>query len=438
MRPLYFIVWWFLSYSLRLFYRRVVLINSPKTFFGRTIYVSNHAASFMDPLVIACFRRPIVFFMTRSDVFTPFTRPLLWSVHMLPIYRQLDGVNTKDKNLEVFEECSKILKNQRNLLIFGEGFTDDVFVRRLKPIKKGAVRIGFSALESMKWTEKVFIAGVGCNYTEPNRLRSDLLISTSQQICLNDYREAYEQNPNKIITELTNKVESLMKSQITHVENPHLLNLHERIMILTRKGMNSESFDDNISLISRFNYSQCLANWMNEISYEKLEPLKELTDHYFDNLKKEGLSDNDIWRKKRNNYGILKFIMKILLLLPFTLLGLIHCGIPYLISKKYVEKSFKRPVFWGSTKMLFSMILIGLLNIPFIFVFSNFFDVSNWFGLLYYLMIGLFGLSAYNSMILFSTIVKIILLKKRDLNELLENRNVVYSMLVKTLPKELL
>lgn len=436
MRPLYFIVWWCLSYSLRLFFRKVETVNSPKSFFGRTIYVSNHAASFMDPLVVASFRRPIVFFMTRSDVFTPISKPLLWSVHMLPIYRQLDGVNTKEKNLEVFKECSNILKRKRNLLIFGEGFTDDVFVRRLKPIKKGALRIGFSALESMNWSEKIYIAGVGCNYTEPNRMRSDLLISTSEHICLNDFKDAYEANPNKVITELTVQVEKLMKNQITHVENPNLVHLHESIMILTRKGMNAVSFDDDYSLKSRFKYSQSLADWINNSSFEALEPLKEVSEKYFNDLKKSQLTDDDVWRMSENKLSISQEILKVIVLLPFSILGVIHCGIPYLITKKYVEKSFKRPVFWGSTKMLFSMSLIGLLNIPLIIILSDFLEVSSWYGFLYYLLIGLFGLSAYNSMNFVRRVFKNIGLRKINNTEIIKKRNQLKFLLEKTLPVE--
>lgn len=135
MRFFYFILFITLKYSLRIFYHRIKTINSPKTFLGSTIYVSNHAASFMDPLVIGGLRMPIVFFMTRSDVFTPLTKPFLWAAHMLPIYRQHDGVDTKDANQKVFAKCNKVLSFGRNLLIFGEGFTDDEFIRRLKPIK---------------------------------------------------------------------------------------------------------------------------------------------------------------------------------------------------------------------------------------------------------------------------------------------------------------
>ena len=105
MRFLYFVMYYILNYTLRLYFRNIKVHNKPSKY-GKTIYVSNHAASFMDPLVIAAFNRSVVYFLTRSDVFTPFTKPIFWIAHMLPIYRQRDGVNTKEKNNEVFRKCT--------------------------------------------------------------------------------------------------------------------------------------------------------------------------------------------------------------------------------------------------------------------------------------------------------------------------------------------
>ena len=151
MRPLYFFLKYLLKYTLWVYYPRLITVNKPKRRFARTIFACNHSASFMDPLVVAQSQPPIVFFMTRSDVFTPALKPILWASHMFPIYRDIDGENTKEKNENVFRKCYRILKYGRSLLIFSEGFTDDVFIRRLKPVKKGAVRIGFGALEDMNW-----------------------------------------------------------------------------------------------------------------------------------------------------------------------------------------------------------------------------------------------------------------------------------------------
>jgi len=172
MRPLYFIFWFALGFSFRLFFRRVKQVRPSNKRFGRTIFVSNHPSAFLDPLVISCLRKPVVFFMTRSDVFNRFTRPIFWLAHMLPIYRQQDGGNSQEKNKAVFKKATQALARNRNLLLFGEGITDDVFERRLKPIKKGAIRIGFTALEDLDWSVQIEVQGLGINYTDPGVLRS--------------------------------------------------------------------------------------------------------------------------------------------------------------------------------------------------------------------------------------------------------------------------
>ena len=399
MRLLYFILFCTLRYSLRIFYPRLKTINSPGNMFGRTIYVSNHAASFMDPLVVASFRPPIVFFLTRSDVFTKLTKPFLWAAHMLPIYRQQDGVDTKDENIRTFDECTKILKYGRNLLIFGEGFTDDVFIRRLKPVKKGAVRIGFYSLEKLNWKKKIYIAAVGCNYSDPNEMRSDLLISTSKRICLNDYRQEYEENPIKVINELTREIELLMREQITHVEDIDNLNFHENIMKLTRKGMNAKHSNTSIPLVKRWHYSQKLANWLNDRAENQLTELRSLKEElhdYFNLLGKLNVNENYLHELSLNHrINRIKELILLIVLSPTALLGLFHCGLPYLFVKRYVERSFKRKVFWGSVKLLLGMISMGILNIPFIFVIRYFIYPNYWVAFGYYALIGLFGLSAY-------------------------------------------
>lgn len=400
MRFFYLFLYFSLRLSTRLYFRKRAVFNSPKEYFGRTIYVSNHAASFMDPLLVAAFRNPIVFFMTRSDIFTPLMKPILWAAHMIPIYRQHDGEDTKGKNEEVFKICTKILSFGRNLLIFGEGFTDDVFIRRLKPVKKGAVRIGFIALEEMNWKKKVYIAAVGCNYSDPNVMRSDILISTSDKICLNDYEQAFKENPNKVINELTKLIEIKMREQITHVEDKNWTSFHENVMQLTRKGMNVENVDRTIPLESRWRYSQKLANWMNKKPLEETPELVELKaemDTYFKLLKRFKLKENYIYDFQSENKGNrTKELLYLCTMWPFALLGMIHCFIPYILVKRFTEKTFRRKVFWGSVKMLLGKASMGILNLPFIFLFHHFVYPSYWLGILYYLfVIPAFGLVAY-------------------------------------------
>lgn len=440
MRPIYLILFFTLKYTLRVFYPRQKTVNSPKEFGGRTIYVSNHAASFMDPLVVASMRNPIVFFMTRSDVFTPISRPLLWASHMLPIYREHDGQDTKGKNEEVFRKCAKILKYGRNLLIFGEGFTDDVFIRRLKPVKKGAARIGFSALEEINWKKKIYIAAVGCNYSLPNRMRSDLLVSTSDKICLNDYREAYAENPNKVITEISRRIEILMQEQITHVEVAANAPFHENMMILTRKGMNVDSFDRSIPLEKRWRYSQKLAKWLNSQNLEtntELAEVKKEAEGYFGLLKRFKLEEHLVyWKITHPSGSRMKEILTMILLFPAAILGVLHLGLPYILVKRFTEKTFKRKVFYGSVKLIVGKIAMGLFNIPVIFLFHAYVYPSWTAAIVYYFLIGIFGLAAYVWVLNFKDFKKKGIISKTDISKFVEKRAALIERLKSVLPTE--
>ena len=438
MRYLYLILKITVSYSLKVFYARIKMVNEPRRMLGRTIYVSNHAASFMDPLAIGAFYRPIVFFMTRSDIFNKYTQPLLWGCHMFPIYREHDGEDTRRKNEEVFEKCAKVLKNGRNLLVFGEGFTDDVFIRRLKPVKKGAVKIGFQTLEKINWSKNIHVAAVGCNYSSPNEMRTDLLISTSERICLNDFKTEYEDNPNRVITQLTRRIEEMMQDQITHVENKDWLSFHEHLMILTRKGMNAHNFDRSISLVDRWKYSKKLAKWLNdqdERALENLAQLKEEMEDYFKLLKRQKLEEQFIYWKE-NDGSRLKEILFLTFMLPIAIIGVVHCAIPYLIAKTFVEKSFRRKVFWGSVKLIMGMLLIAIFNIPTIFLFYHYVYPSWWLAIAYFFTIGLTGLVAYLWKLNLKNYRIKATIKKMNISKIINKRNEILAFVRRSIPTE--
>lgn len=391
----------------------------------------------MDPLVVASLRNPIVFFMTRSDVFTPLMKPILWASHMFPIYRQQDGEDTKGKNEEVFRKCTNVLSFGRNLLIFGEGFTDDVFIRRLKPIKKGAVRIGFTALEQLNWKKRVYIAAVGCNYSDPGEMRSDVLIATSDKICLNDFKEEYLAQPNKVINELTKRVEQLMQDQLTHIEDKNMAPFHENVMKLTRKGMNATCSDHSIPLEKRWRYSQNLAHWFNGNVREENESqmsLKKDLDAYFNLLKKFKLDERKVYEYSTKNGSRAKELLFMLTMWPFALLGLIHCGLPYILLKRFIEKAFRRRVFWSSVKLLLGQVVMGIINIPVIFLFYWFVYPSYWLGFLYYALIGLYGLAAYMWMRSFKSYKAKGEMKKMDISKFWKRRNELLKRIEAEIP----
>ena len=398
MRLLYFLVKIFAQYSLRIYFPRILKINAPKKLFGRTIYVSNHPSSFMDPIVVGTLQRPIVFFMTRSDIFTPVMKPILWMTQMLPIYRQLDGDGAVGKNAAVFKTTSNVLSFGRNLLIFGEGFTDDVFIRRLKPIKKGAARIGFSALDSMQWKKKVYVSCIGINYGDPKYLGSDLVLNNSERFCLNDYEAMYHENPNKAITEVTRRIESMMKTLITHVENKDWAPFHEHITRIRRNGLNPEDVDLSISLRQRYKNSQNLADWINKQDLENPEliALKNQADTYFRLQKRLGLKEKYVYElQKTGSLNTTNHWMYLIFVAPIFILASLHLGPIYMLVKRMTEKMFKRSVFWSSVKMMLGMLFMALVNWPIVSFLNNYLFHNGWIALIYFFTIPLFGVAAY-------------------------------------------
>ncbi|MBL6668104.1 MAG: 1-acyl-sn-glycerol-3-phosphate acyltransferase [Crocinitomicaceae bacterium] len=345
----------------------------------------------MDPLLLAPFNRAVVFFMTRSDVFTAFTRPIFWMAHMLPIYRQRDGVNTKEKNQEVFKKSSEILLRKRSLLIFGEGVTDDVFIRRLKPLKKGAVRIGFTALESCNWAQDVYLATIGCNYSNPAKFRSDVVIRNSEKILLNEFRTEFETNPNKIIQELTVRLEAMLKNDLIHVKEEESAVFTERMMLIQRKGM--PMFEENtVPLLERWNYAKDLVEDFNN-NPEKYAALRAPVKDYFEGLKARNIDDQKLYDATHNKISIGAIFMQILLL-PIALFGAIHCGLFYFGIKRYVESKFRRPVFWGSTKLIMMMLILGILNLSLLFLLPPYIGMLG--AIAYFLFIPFAGLIFHN------------------------------------------
>ena len=435
MRPLYFIFWFALGFSFRLFFRRMKEVRPSKKRFGRTIFVSNHPSSFLDPLVVSRLRKPVVYFMTRSDVFNRITRPIFWLAHMLPIYRQQDGGNSQEKNKMVFKKATQALARNRNLLIFGEGITDDIFERRLKPIKKGAIRIGFTALEDLNWKVQIQVQGLGINYTDPGLLRSDVLIAAAEPIVLNDYKAAYLENPGKVIAELNRELENRMQDQITHVRSDEHVRLHEHIMMLNRKGMNANCYDPKLSLQARWDYARQLADQLNGCNEEQHKQIQSFESEnlapYLKQLQKNGLSEAELfWFGLDSNWKI-RTILKVLFQLPFFLLGLIHFALPHLFVKRFVESKFKRNVFWSSSKMGMLLAILPIWNFLLFLLASAFISLYGYVWILLFVALNPVALGYYLFIKNTTLLVKSLRYNAQSLRPIVEHREAVLAQLEK-------
>jgi len=374
MRLLYFILNTTLSLGLPLFFREIGTKNKkslPKK--KGTLYVANHPSAFMDPIIVAWLSKQPIHFLTMAEVFKAKKfEGIFRSAHMYPIYRQVDGPGSMDKNEEIFKTCHKLLFNKKGVLIFGESMTDDTFVRRLKPIKKGAARIAFGALEEYGWDDfDLNIVAVGTNYSEPSIFRSDVIINYADPINVADYKELYQENNAKGINALTSEISERIKGGITHIQSYDLEPFFEQLLIISKKGMSHDNFDKKLSLKDRLSFSRNLAKHFNETDFLENNnniKLKESTQTYFEELDKLEITDNTI--KEYIDNGRVKFLDNLFALMigfPMFFIGFISNYAPWYIIRIIARKSMKRPVFRNAVKIIAGHLIGPIFYIPILF-----------------------------------------------------------------------
>lgn len=430
MRPVYFILRVLLPYTFSVFFKRRKVINFQWKWFNQAIYVSNHPSAFLDPLIVANDQMSVINFMTRGDIFKTWLKPITWAAQMVPIYRTAeDGKDSIEKNKGVFRAAINILSKKGNLIMFGEGYTDNVFIRRLKPIKKGPARLGFEAMVATNWEKNIKIIPVCANYANPGKFRSEIVTVFSDHIYLKDYKELYEESPAKATNKLTRDIEKSMKSVITHIEDEELAPFLEQILSLTRKGLHHDNYDPSLKLRDRFRFTQAAANNLNEnfdLENSEWQKTKDESEEYFSTIKKLGIDDKRLALPS----NVLLRTLYLILGAPVALLGVIHCGIPYLVVKKMVERLFKRRVFWSGVKFLVGSLFAFLFNLPVIWIFYSYVYPSYWLGILFFLTVPAISfVFAYGYFKRIRSFAKWSKADKTNIEELKEKRKALLSSL---------
>ena len=191
-----------------------------------------------------------------------------------------------------------------------------------------------------------------------------------------------------------------MRSLVTDVHVPDWADVHEDLMMFTRKGMHPTCFDDQFTLEERWQYSISLANWINGLSEQQREDRLALVNQiksYKNQLEALKITENERYLSETNAWNSSKSLFRSILFFPFSVLGALHAGWLTILIKKWVEKAFKRPVFWGSTKKVLAIFIVLIVNLPLLFILPHYLPWSNllnWMvSFVYFLALGLFAQS---------------------------------------------
>lgn len=348
-----------LGASVRIFFRKIIVVGAENVPAGKpVILVSNHPSAFMDPLVLGNVSERELYFFARADIFSPGAgRWFMEKANISPIYRIVDGIDSLERNDAVFSHGYKLLSQNKILLLFGEGVTDEEFIRRVKTMKKGSMRIALGAEQKFDFKLGVNIVCVGINYSDPRKFQSDVVVSFSKPIEVNAYKESYLEHNNRAMFDLNKEIFSTLKQQLVHVENPEDAGLLEDILIITRKGINNEHHDPAISLTERWRYTQQLANAINNLSPEKKNEIRIKTSSYFQLTRSKNGKDRRGIPEAKTRYNPAE-LLHLLLGFPVFIWGFCGNYLPVKLSSYLSRKISRRPVFWSGTDLAFSLITV--------------------------------------------------------------------------------
>lgn len=208
----YYFLRWYVRLGLKFYFRKIVIRGSENIPSHAVIFAANHQNAFMDALLMICFNAHVTNSLTRADIFRgPFTKWLLSSLRLIPIYRIRDGWQSLDQNQETFQECYRRFVKNEAVIIFPEG--NHGGQRRLRPLSRGFTRLVFETLRQHP-DLPLSIVPVGINYSSPQDFRGDVSLYFGKPMAARDYfKEPLPVSANQFREDLADR----MKTLITHV-----------------------------------------------------------------------------------------------------------------------------------------------------------------------------------------------------------------------------
>lgn len=306
---------------LQLFYKRIYingLENIPKD--KPVLLASNHSNALMDGLVIATFLIGYrsSYFLGRASIFGNwFLDWLFTTVQIIPIYRPRDGENYTSKNVTTFERVDNVLLKNKAVLIFPEG--NCIKEKRLRPLKKGTVRMAFSAWEK---GADVHIIPIGVNYSKHDEARSDVMLSFGKPIQIEDYRSDFEEEPSKAYNNANHDLKIGIESKMTLIENPDNKEVIEQMLEIGRNDFQEKDIFIMSNNPERLNHEKEIANKINTLAKEnkpQLDNLKIDANAYFNALKNEKTTDKALVNYKKSTNFIILLLAPLATVLGFVL-----------------------------------------------------------------------------------------------------------------------
>ena len=361
---LYYILKPFVKLSIRLYFKRIKiegLENIPKN--QPVVLAPNHPGAFLDPILLGTVIPRVFHILARGESFQSKLKALLFkSMKMIPVYRPDKSPDKMIKNKSVFRKCHEILGEGKNIMIFPEGLSKTE--HRLRKIKTGAARMVLGYQESEYRNKNAVIVPIAINYDNPHLFQSKVYIKFGEPINVSKYEAVSENDRVRLLTEEL-KDSLLMNLKLIEDESHD-----ELVEDIEKYYLNEYSYYRNASTNTKkvqvFNRTVDGVQEMKRKFPSFYDNMKKQLTEYTEDLKQCKINDKQIKVLNRVNWA---FLLRLILLTPFAMLGVITHIVPYKLVHVIAENFSENNSFRGALKVSLGMLMFAITNLIWVSLF---------------------------------------------------------------------
>lgn len=352
---------WPFSLAFLFFYKKFIVTG--KKYIPRdkpVLLAPNHQNAVLDAYAIITslsFFQPV--FLARADVFKkPALAWILQIMKILPIYRERDGVDSLDKNNEIFDLATELLEKKKVIGIFPEGRHNNK--RFLLPLKKGVPRVALSALAKNNFLLDLQIVPIGIYYSNYENTNSILHVNYGKPIAVIDYAELYKQNKPKALLTLRNDLEKAIKPLMIDIQNQKYNDEYELLRYVYNQQMRNHLALKNAQtdkFIADKETIKLLDNLAN-FNINLFNTIIDQTDAYKKIITQAAIPDYVVGNNNTASLLVLKSLA-LISFLPIFLYSYVNSILPTIPSKLLIKK-IKEHQFHSSVKFVLSLILFPI------------------------------------------------------------------------------
>jgi glycerol-3-phosphate O-acyltransferase/dihydroxyacetone phosphate acyltransferase len=321
----------------------------------------NHVNAFIDPVIIGMLTRRRIRFFARGDVFRgALAKRVLESMNISPMYRMSEGYSEVKKNDATFEECRRLLMEQKAILMFPEGIC--IQEKRIKRFKKGLARI-LLGIEGNAQRDEIQLMAIGLNYSNAKNFRSRLFINFGTPFDISAYAALYETDKVKAINDCTQFMQDELEKVIVSLSHRENDELYEAIAEIYVRQWMQEKGQDPKNQEAEYEQNKNIAAMLNRFQHqepERIQAMKNKILPYFKTLDTLKLRDH-LLRKDALEKMSLKSVLNDFFImwfgLPLYWIGLVLNLLPYRIAKNMADEKAKNVEFRASIYANLGMIL---------------------------------------------------------------------------------